>query len=142
MTLKKQVGYVIKPVDRLYLLKTLYAAIISSFIYSSVIYFNDDPRILDFLQFTLIIATPVYFLFGASLAIWINQLSVSIFKRLGIFMLAGFLPGCLILLGGFSFTYLFFAGIVSVHNAAALLVYWLVIETLSGTFRKEKKRSL
>lgn len=132
----------IKPVDRLYLLKTLYAAIISSFIYSSVIYFDDYSSIRDFLEFTLLVATPVYFLFGASLVIWINQLNVSIFKRLGLFMLAGILPGCLILLGGFSFVHLFFAGIVSVHNAAALLVYWFVIEILSGTFSKEKKNSL
>jgi len=121
---------VIKPVDRLYLLKTLYAAIISSFIYSSVLYFNDFPSILDFLEFTLLVATPVYFLFGASIVIWINHLSVSIFKRLGLFMLAGILPGCLILLGGFSFTQLFFAGIVSVHNAAALLVYWFCIRII------------
>lgn len=129
----------IKPVDRLYLLKTLYAAIISSFIYSSVIYFDDYSRIRDFLEFTLLVATPVYFLFGASLVIWINHLSVSIFKRLGLFMLAGILPGCLILLGRFSFTQLFFAGIVSVHNAAALLVYWFVFELLSGTIKKVGK---
>ncbi|MEC2055817.1 hypothetical protein I6J18_03305 [Peribacillus psychrosaccharolyticus] len=131
-----------KPVDKLYLLKALYAAIISSFIYSSVFYFKGYSGILVFLQFTLLVVTPIYFLFGAPLFIWMKQLNVSIFRRLGLFMLAGVLPGCFILLDGLSFPQLFFSGIVSVHNTAALLLYWLVIELLSGTFSKEKKRSL